>query len=46
MFAIVCRELTKNFETVYRGEVEKIIEALENDIKNLKGELVVIIYYA
>ena len=41
---VVCRELTKKFETVYRGEVANVIEKIKNDkIKgNIKGEFVVI----
>jgi len=38
---VVCRELTKKFETVYRGRVEEVIE----DIKRgkIKGEFVVVV---
>lgn len=38
---VVCRELTKKFETVYRGTIEEVIEKLERDI--IKGEFVIII---
>jgi len=38
---VVCRELTKKFETIYRGKVEKVISQLEKD--QVKGEFVVII---
>ena len=38
---VVCRELTKKFETVYRGEIEKVIKEIEKD--EVKGEFVVII---
>jgi len=38
---VVCRELTKKFETVYRGTIEKVIEELKND--TIKGEFVVIV---
>jgi len=38
---VVCRELTKKFETIYRGTVEDVIKQLEGDI--IKGEFVVII---
>lgn len=38
---VVCRELTKKFETVYRGIIEKVIEELKND--TIKGEFVIII---
>ena len=38
---VVCRELTKKFETVYRGVAGDILEALEND--KIKGEFVVVL---
>lgn len=38
---MVARELTKKFETVYRGTVKEVIKKLESD--NTKGEFVVII---
>lgn len=38
---VVCRELTKKFETVYRGDIDKVIEAVEAD--EVKGEFVVIV---
>jgi 16S rRNA (cytidine1402-2'-O)-methyltransferase len=38
---VVCRELTKKFETVYRGNIEKIIKDVKND--EIKGEFVIII---
>ena len=38
---LVCRELTKKFESTYQGLVEEVIKMLEND--NIKGEFVVII---
>ena len=39
---VVCRELTKKFETVYRGKVEEIIKKLlEND--EVRGEFAVMI---
>jgi len=40
---VVCRELTKQFESIYRGSAEEILKILENDKNNLKGEFVVII---
>jgi len=40
---VVCRELTKKFETIYRGKVEQIIKELESDKNNLKGEFVVVV---
>lgn len=39
--AIVGRELTKKFETIYRGRIDKIIEKIEKD--KIRGEFVVII---
>ena len=38
---VVCRELTKKFETVYRGTIEEVIEKIKKD--KIKGELVVIL---
>ncbi len=38
---VICRELTKKFETVYRGNIEKVLEELEKGIK--KGEFVVVV---
>ena len=40
---VVCRELTKQFESIYRGNAEEIIKILESDKNNLKGEFVVIV---
>ncbi len=38
---VVCRELTKKFETIYRGEVKEVIEKIEKD--KTKGEFVVVV---
>ncbi len=38
---VVCRELTKKFETIYRGSITEIREQLFN--KQLKGELTLVI---
>lgn len=38
---IVCRELTKKFETIYRGNIEEVLNKLEKDVT--KGEFVVIV---
>ncbi len=38
---VVCRELTKKFETIYRGTIMEVLEKLKNDI--IKGEFVVVI---
>lgn len=42
---IVCRELTKKFETIYRGSIGEIIQQIENQPagKKIKGEFVVIV---
>jgi 16S rRNA (cytidine1402-2'-O)-methyltransferase len=39
--AVVCRELTKKFETVYRGNIEKVLEDIKKD--DLRGEFVVVL---
>ena len=38
---VVCRELTKKFETVYRGNIEEVLQKIEKD--KIKGEFVVIV---
>lgn len=38
---VVCRELTKKFETIYRGKIEEVIEQIKKD--KIKGEFVVVI---
>ena len=38
---VVCREVTKKFETIYRGEIEEVIKEIEKDI--IKGEFVIIV---
>ncbi|MDI6591768.1 MAG: 16S rRNA (cytidine(1402)-2'-O)-methyltransferase [Patescibacteria group bacterium] len=38
---VVCRELTKKFETIYRGRIEEVIKEIEKD--EIKGEFVVIV---
>lgn len=38
---VVCRELTKKFETIYRGNIEEVIEQTQKD--KIKGEFVVIV---
>jgi len=38
---VVGRELTKKFETVYRGRIDKVIEKIEKD--KVKGEFVIVI---
>ena len=41
---VVCRELTKKFETVYRGTIEEVIKQIENPPAGakIKGEFVII----
>ncbi len=41
--AVIGRELTKKFETIYRGNIDEIINQLEADKKQTKGEFVIII---
>lgn len=38
---VVCRELTKQFESIYRGATEQILKKLKKD--KIKGEFVVVI---
>ena len=40
---IVGRELTKKFETVYRGTAKEILETLNSDKSQQKGEFVIIV---
>ena len=40
---IIGRELTKQFETIYRGKASDILEILNNNKQQLKGEFVVIV---
>lgn len=37
---VVCRELTKKFETIYRGKIDEVVEKIEKD--KIKGEFVII----
>ena len=39
---VVCRELTKKFETIYRGTIKGVIEKIKND--KIKGEFTIVIY--
>jgi len=39
---IVCRELTKKFETIYRGTINEVIKNIKDD--KVKGEFTIIIY--
>jgi len=38
---VVARELTKKFETIYRGTIDEVIEQIQSD--SVKGEFVVIV---
>lgn len=38
---MVCRELTKKFETIYRGTIEEVIKSIKDD--KIKGEFTVIV---
>ncbi len=40
---VVCRELSKMHETVYRGDLKSIIEKIKADKNDQKGEFVVIV---
>lgn len=40
---VVCREISKMHETVYRGDLDSIIEKIKNSQNDAKGEFVVII---
>lgn len=40
---VVCRELTKQFESIYRGSAEEIIKILKSDKNNQKGEFVLVV---
>jgi len=40
---VVCRELSKMFETVYRGDINSIIEKIKNSSDAQKGEFVVVV---
>lgn len=39
---VVCRELTKKFETIYRGTINEVIKKIKDD--KIKGEFTIIIY--
>lgn len=40
---VVCRELSKKFETIYRGEIETIINKIKSEANEQRGEFVVIV---
>ncbi len=39
---VVGRELTKKFETIYRGRIDKVLKEIEKD--KVKGEFVIVVY--
>jgi len=41
--AVICRELTKQFETVLRGSLDELIARLERSARQRKGEFVIVI---
>ncbi len=41
---ILGREMTKMFETIYRGNMDNVLRELESDKNNLKGEFTVIVH--
>lgn len=41
--AVICRELTKQFETVLRGSLDELIARLEQSARQRKGEFVIVI---
>jgi len=40
---VVCQELTKMFETTYRGRLEEVMVQMEG--KDLRGEFIVIVFH-
>jgi 16S rRNA (cytidine1402-2'-O)-methyltransferase len=40
---VVCRELTKMYESVYRGTAKEILDMLEKNKSRVKGEFVVVV---
>lgn len=40
---VVAREITKMFESIYRGTAEEILTILNSDKNNLKGEFVIVV---
>ncbi len=39
---VVCRELTKQFESIYRGNIDEVLENVKND--KIKGEFIIVIH--
>ncbi len=42
--AVLARELTKKFETVYRDNLANLLQLLKNDAIHCKGEFVILIH--
>ena len=42
-FVAVCREMTKQFETVLRGSVEEVVRRISADPNQRKGEFVIVV---
>jgi 16S rRNA (cytidine1402-2'-O)-methyltransferase len=40
---VICRELSKMHETVYRGDLDELIEKIKDSNNDQKGEFVVIV---
>lgn len=40
---VVAREITKQFETIYRGQAKEVLETLQKDKSQIKGEFVVLV---
>ena len=47
MQCVVGRELTKKFETIYRGSLEEVVKKIENDKvgSSIKGEFVIVVNF-
>ena len=41
---VICREITKKFEKIYRGDISSIIDQIENNTLKIKGEIVIVFY--
>ena len=41
---VICREITKKFEKIYRGDVSSIIDQIESNTLKIKGEIVIVFY--
>jgi 16S rRNA (cytidine1402-2'-O)-methyltransferase len=41
---VICKELTKKFEKIYRGKIKKVIKEIQQD--SIKGEYVIVLKQA